>query len=105
MRGVRKHVAEIIEACEQLLNAYGGQPEYWATEVRDWIERLTPLLFSTAEVCTGDCPAESHEPLTPSLIQQTIMRFGTLIEWWPEIMEVVKALRTRGERIAQPVDR
>ena len=37
------------------------------------------------------------------LVQDLLVKFGQLLQYWPQIVETASSLRSRGESLAQPV--
>jgi hypothetical protein len=85
---------------EGQLQRFGGQPDFWARDVRQvlalWREALPrPDFGQPADLAdlvgTGDALAFG---------QRLVRRFGVLLQSWPDLVAVARDLRARGRRLA-----
>ena len=88
---------------EYLLDLYHGEPDYWAEDVRSFIEKLTDFTVRQSAAA----PRELLETQTPDQAMETcrrvVRRFGELLQWWPVIDDAARKLRAAGIRLAQPI--
>jgi hypothetical protein len=78
-------------------------PEYWADDVRRYIDTLQVSLsnkdsFIPLDLLYGRSLSEAR-----ALAQRLVSKFGQLVYWWPEMMKVSRSLRSQGYRLANPI--
>jgi hypothetical protein len=82
------------------LQQFGGQPEYWARDVRGLLGLLDAEAVRGPDTVAWDLaeafgPDAAHERL-----QRLVRRLGDLLQAWPGMMAAARALRARGVRLA-----
>ena len=92
-----------ITLMEDELNTHGGSPEYWANDVRKYID-IVRREFKRKDYCIPlDLIEGRNLNEIRDLSQQLVLHFGQLLYSWPEIIETAQRLRDKGIRLAQPV--
>jgi hypothetical protein len=88
---------------EYLLDLHHGTPDFWAEDVRAFIDNL--MNFTVHE--SAAVPRELLEKQTPAQAIETcrriVRRFGELLRWWPVIDGAARRLRETGTRLARPI--
>src|SRR5262249_10773612 len=82
------------------LARYGGQPAYWADDVRRLAAALRGALPDERYGVPHDLGEAFGEAAAPGVFQQLVYRFGQLLQVWPALVEVARELRLRGARPA-----
>jgi hypothetical protein len=82
---------------ESILRHHGGQPEYWAADLRKNIESRLMAAVKPDYIVPVDLPQHLPKEERLGQVQNLIRRYGELLLWWPPIVEQAKALRTTNE--------
>ncbi len=90
----------LASVIESQLRYYGETPDFWADDVRNYLDDLREALVREDyivphDLLEGRSPGEARQ-----LSQRLVLKFGQLLYWWPEIVEATRALRVKGERLA-----
>lgn len=93
-----------IDALNGLLSASGGSPEFWAADVRAYIERLRASVFSPAGCIPLDVLYGRGEAEARKTTQRLVGSHGMLLECWPTMIDAARSLRCEGVRLAQPLN-
>jgi len=93
----------ILERYDVSLEERGHQPSYWAADVERLCRTVKahfvhPEYIVPAELRSG-CSADD----ALRLLQRTFVALGELLDAWPALIDAARALRSRGERLAIPV--
>ena len=100
---LRGHLARLASHLEGQLRRYGGQPGFWADDVRRVLDALHETLtggdFVVPEDLAGAFGREQGRALLPRLVR----RFGEALQAWPDVVEAARQLRARGERPGRQV--
>jgi hypothetical protein len=93
----------LISLLEERLQASGELPEFWANDVKRYLAILRQAAAREdycvpLELVVGRSRTQARE-----LTRRLVFRFGQLLRWWPEMVEVAGRLRSGGERLARPV--
>ena len=111
LRSARRARWNTIDCCERLLEAYRGEPTFWAAEMQRWIVSLESGLTGgdaavPADLGSGRDAAEAYR-----WAQSYIGQFGELLECCPDIVSAARQLndarrsrrrKTRGYEWAMP---
>jgi hypothetical protein len=84
------------------LRQYGGQPAFWADDVRGYLAALRAEMPGPDFATPSDLGGGSGEA-SRRLFQRLVLRLGGLLQAWPDVVEAARALRARGVRLAVPV--
>jgi FkbH-like protein len=89
-----------ISLAEEQLQLYGESPAFWANDVKKYLDILCQSLtrddyFVPLDLLAGRSTREARE-----LAQRLVLKFGQLLYWWPDMVEVAKKLRSQGQRVA-----
>jgi hypothetical protein len=87
---------------ESQLRQMQGQPGFWAEDVRRVLAIWQETLPDRRYVAPKDLAAPSSEEAFRRL-QQLVLRFGRLLQIWPEMVGAAHQLRNRGHRLADEV--
>jgi len=94
---------EFVSYLEDLLERYEGQPDFWAEDVRAFVDASRNAFagedYLAPKELIGRVEAKEARSLTHRLVRQ----YGQLLCWWPQIVEAAGRLRSRGHRLAQRV--
>ena len=102
-RAVLRHQSALILQLEQRLDERRGEPEYWATDVRQFVERMQQCFLRPESIVPLELLYHHDAARARALSQRLVLMFGRLLEAWPQMVEAARALRGRGRRLAQPV--
>lgn len=88
---------------EESLKARNGLPEFWANDVRKYLDILRQSViiedyFIPLDLIYGRSIDEAR-----GLAQRLVKKYGQLLYWWPDIVNSVKNLQNRDIKLAQPV--
>lgn len=84
---------------EARLRAYGGQPAYWADDVRRVLANLGAALTDPEVAVPWDL-GRAFGGDARAVTQGLVGRFGRLLQAWPDLVEGAQRLRARGVRPA-----
>jgi len=95
--------SSFISMMENHLRRRGESPDYWANDVKKYIDILRRSMtredyWVPLDLLDGRSVDEARE-----LAQRLVLKFGQLLHWWPEMVEVARGLRSHGQRLANPV--
>lgn len=86
---------------ENHLKVHKEQPDFWAKDVKKYIETLRNSLPKM--VIPYDLSNDRDEFEILRLMQRLVLKFGQLLRWWPEIVKATDELRIQGQRLSKPV--
>jgi phenylacetate-coenzyme A ligase PaaK-like adenylate-forming protein/acyl carrier protein len=100
---IQRGVSLYLQTLEDQLQLHHEQPEYWASNLKQFMTIMRQSLlkdefYVPLDLLYGRSLSEARE-----LTQHFVGRFGQLMHWWPDIVEVTRALRNQGYRLANPV--
>ena len=82
------------------LQRFGGQPDYWADDVRrvlavfrEALPRKEYVIPTDLNACFGPEAAREH-------FRRLVLQFARLLQAWPDIVEAARDLRAQGVRLA-----
>ncbi|MBW4493513.1 MAG: hypothetical protein KME26_10610 [Oscillatoria princeps RMCB-10] len=89
-----------ISLAEEQLQQCQESPAFWANDVKKYLDILCQSLtrddyFVPLDLLAGRSTSEARE-----LAQRLVLKFGQLLYWWPDMVEVAKKLRSQGQRVA-----
>lgn len=90
-----------VSYLENHLKVHKEQPDFWAKDVKKYIETLRnslPKMVIPYDLSNG---RDEFEILR--LMQRLVLKFGQLLQWWPEIVKATGELRIQGQRLSKPV--
>lgn len=90
-----------IVALDHRLNIYRGKPGYWARDVAKYIDVLKGVI-SARPVPDDLMDGRSIEDAR-LMSQRLVSRFGQLLTWWPDMIDVAKYLKEKGQGLAKPI--
>jgi hypothetical protein len=91
--------ARLLGMLEGLLEEFGGQPEFWAVEVRAAVKAIAEALPRRESVMPGDLGGSDCEARL-GVFSTLVRRYGELLLAWPDIISATTSLRSREIRIA-----
>jgi len=92
-----------IALMEEHLQAYQQSPAFWATDLRRYIDTLRQASMRTEYWIPLDLVDGRSSDDTRRTAQCIVRKFGQLLIWWPDIVEVARELRAEGQRLATPI--
>lgn len=98
-----RRAAAYAAALETLLRVHGESPRFWADDVKRTLDTLRAALPKEDYAVPRDLLAGRDADEARALTRRLVLKFGQLLEAWPEIVDAAKRLRARGHRPAQPV--
>ncbi|WP_017717584.1 HAD-IIIC family phosphatase [Kamptonema formosum] len=92
--------SSFISQAEEQLQQCQESPAFWANDVKKYLDILCQSLtrddyFVPLDLLAGRSTSEARE-----LAQRLVLKFGQLLCWWPDMVEVAKKLRSQGQRLA-----
>jgi hypothetical protein len=103
---VRLHVWNALSRpagqLEAHLKHFGGQPGYWADDVRRALAGLREGLAGPEYARPWDLADAFGAERARELLPRLIRRYGRLLRAWPALVEAARRLRDRGVRPATP---
>lgn len=99
---VLQMISDHIQTVEAQLEYYGASGD-WADEVHDYVENLRAALLRPEYVVPVDLRQGRSLDEARRLSQHLVLRFGQLLDVWPEMVETAKSLRARGHRLTTTI--
>jgi len=96
-------LSQLLSSLEQTLKKYKGSPDFWARDLRAYIQTTQEALQRKDCIIAHDLREGRTDEEVVRLSQQLVLGFGRLLQAWPDMMIAAKDLRIRGVRLAQPV--
>ena len=90
-----------VSYLENQLKVHKEQPDFWAKDVKKYMETLRNSLPKMA--IPYDLSNGRGEFETLNLMQCLVLKFGQLLHWWPELVKAANELRIQGQRLSKPV--
>lgn len=99
---VGAQLRRLAAALEEQLRGYGGEPDFWADDVRQVLgllsaESVGRLAVSPADLAEAFGPGEALPRL-----RDLLRELGRLLQVWPEVVAAARELRSQGVRPARP---
>jgi hypothetical protein len=98
---LRAQMGALAARLEGLLAEYGGQPAYWAEDVRGLLAAVREAL-PRPDVTPADLRAAFGRERAPEVFRGLVRQFGELLRVWPDLVEAARDLRAGGVRPAVP---
>lgn len=98
-----RRAAAYTAALEGLLGVHRESPTVWANDVRHTLDVLRAALTTEDYAVPRDLRAGRTVDDARTLTRRLVLRFGQLLEGWPELVEAAKRLRANGRRLVSPV--
>jgi hypothetical protein len=95
--------SEFMALMEEHLRTKSDAPEYWAHDVRKYLEILRQSVTRDDYCLPLDLLDRRSASEARQLAQRVVLTFGRLLSWWPHMVEVARDLRARGQRMAKTV--
>jgi hypothetical protein len=95
--------ASFISRLESRLHTFEGRLPSWVNDIERYIDVLRKSAMGDGFDVPMDLLYSRRLDAARSLAQRLLLRFGELLYWWPEMVDVARRLRAEGERVAQPV--
>ncbi len=99
---LRAAMGGLAARLEGLLAEQGGQPAYWADDVRGLLAALREALPRPDWAAPTDLSAAFGRERAPELFRGLVRQFGELLRVWPDLVEAARDLRAGGVRLAVP---
>jgi hypothetical protein len=99
---LRAQLGGLRARLEALLGEYGGQPPYWAEDVRRLLTALREALPQHVWASPTDLRAAVGLERARELFRRLVHQFGDLLRVWPDLVEAARDLRACGGRPAVP---
>ncbi len=95
--------AAFISHLESRINTSERRLRSWVNDIERYIDVLRKSTLGEGFDVPMDLLYSRRLDAARSLAQRLVLRFGELLYWWPEMVDVARKLRAEGERVAQPV--
>jgi len=92
-----------ISMLEGHLQSCGGQPDYWAEDLRTFVRTLRERLTEKDYFTPVDLLARFTPEEALAVTRRVVFNFGRLLQHWPEMVSQAERLRARGVRLGTPV--
>jgi hypothetical protein len=99
----QKQLSQLAGGLEGRLRQFGGQPAFWADDVRRAVQAVHDVLTQKGPVVAADLREAFGADEARPLLQRLVRRFGQLLQCWPDLVEAAKELRAGGVRLASVV--
>ncbi|GEM_PF-453932 len=93
--------SSFISQAEEQLQQYSAEPAFWANDVKKYLDILCQSLTRDDYFVPLDLLARRSTSEARELAQRLVLKFGQLLCWWPDMVEVAKKLRSQGQRLAR----
>lgn len=103
--GLWRQVSRRLSALQSRLSAPAEERKarFWADDVRKYMEAARAGSVANQFAVPCDIPSGADAPGARAVFQELVLAFGQLVREWPDLVQVAKELRARGERLALPV--
>jgi hypothetical protein len=91
---LRLNAMEVIAACEKSLEQHSSAPEEWAEEIKSWVAALKTNLQRKDAVAPQEFAGSNSPQEALKRMQQLLVQFGHLLQWWPTMICEAQRLRT-----------
>ncbi|MET0621839.1 MAG: hypothetical protein ABW250_02555 [Pyrinomonadaceae bacterium] len=89
-----------ISILEQYVASAGAAPRFWVEAMGAYLEHLRRSLSAEGYFVPKDLARVKGAAEARALSQRLVLRFGRLLEHWPEMVEAARRLREKGRRLA-----
>jgi len=96
-------VSQLLSSLERISKMYDASPDFWERDVRRYIETTHEALQHKDCIIARDLKEGRTDDEVLQLSQRLVLRFGHLLQVWPEMFEETRRLRVGGRRLALPV--
>lgn len=93
LKTLRLNAMELIAGCEKLLAQYSNTPEEWAAGIKSWMTALKTNLKQKHAVTPLEFAGYSSPREALTWMQQILVQFGHLLQWWPAMVCEAQRLR------------
>lgn len=100
---VSSRFSQLLFTLEQSFKKYEGSPDFWARDLRQYIQTTQQALQTKDCIVAQDLKEGRTDAEVIRLSQQLVLEFGRLLQVWPDMIAAAKSLRERGIRLAEPV--
>jgi hypothetical protein len=95
-----RRLSRQIGFLENALRSYGNTPDFWARDIELYISSLREAVQDENRSALVDSSDNHNSDEACRASQRMVFNFGHMLHWWPEIVDVAKRLRARGQRLA-----
>ncbi|TAM83438.1 MAG: glycosyltransferase family 2 protein [Acidobacteria bacterium] len=88
---------------EGLLERFRYAPDFWATEIRVWLDRRYEAALKRQFVIPRDLMQDRTAQEAGELTRQLISQFGKLLLWWPDLVTTARDLRKQGKQLGSKI--
>jgi hypothetical protein len=88
---------------ENQLRRFGGQPAFWADDVKNLLTAMREDLPSPDYAVPSDLVDAFGLDQARSLLQRLVRKLGLLLQTWPDMMVAAQDLRAKGIRLANRI--
>jgi hypothetical protein len=92
-----------IRSLEHLLKKHRETPTFWADDVKRRMAALRSALIDPTFFVPIDLQKPHSHDAVLTLTQRLVLKFGQLLQAWPQLVQAARALREKGIRVAQPI--
>jgi hypothetical protein len=85
------------------LQQFGGQPDFWANDVHHLLAMMREELAKDRYAIPWDLSGGSDDRSAAELFRRLVLRFGQLLQVWPDMVEAARDLRAHGVRPASKI--
>ena len=100
---VTRQAHSIISELESLVEDPHHFPKYWENDVRKFIEIKRGALTQSEFIIPLDLLYGHGYQDALRLIQQMVLKYGQLLQGWPELLDITKSLSNESHQIAKLV--
>jgi hypothetical protein len=97
------HLRRFADTLEERLQRHGGRPDYWAADVRQVLQLLSPEAVGRLAAAPADLAVAFGPDAAPRRLQGLGKELGRLLTVWPDMVAAARQLRVQGVRPARPV--
>lgn len=98
-----RQFSHFVAYASEVLKTYDFSPRYWAEDLEKCVDARRKAILKKDHIVPRDLLGGRAPDEARALAQRLVLRFGQLLWWWPDIVEVATRLRARGERPARSV--
>jgi hypothetical protein len=98
-----RQLSASLSHLEDSLAAYPDAPAGWTDDVQRCIAEAHACLERQDGVAPADLVPERQPDEARALVQRLLLRFGELLEHWPDSQQAARTVRERGQALALPL--
>jgi hypothetical protein len=103
--GLWHQMSRRLSSVERRISPFAARrkPQFWVDDVRRYLRLSREEMVRDEFGIPCDIPLQANAHRASLTFQRLTLAFGELLRQWPDIVQVAKELRARGQRLAEKV--